>query len=630
MRTTTKTARGFPLAVLLVFLLAALAVSASGSGLRVGQTIDPSEVFVAGMGDGEHDATVTLSIESTASFERYPIDCLFVIDTSATADLSSAKGFAFDLIDRLSPNDRVGLIAYADTVRLAVPLTDDRTSVKAAIADLSASGKSALGAALQAARRALGQSGRDDAILVVILLSDGQSNIGVAPDVEGEVAGEMGIMIVPVGIGTMINRNLLEDLAVDSGGVFYPRPTDRALSGIIEHLSSGIAARELTVEKTLPAELSLIESTPRPTSVEANPDGTTSVVWRLADIGLGGSVSIEIRLQALARGEWKTDLDSTVSYVDFRGVGRSVMIPPVILTAVEPNRAPRADFAFSPDDPNTMDVITFVDRSSDDDGEVTGWKWDFGDGTTSVEPAPEHRFLVGGTYPVSLVVTDDHGLASSPVIHPVTVAQAPSVIVERSIDTCLPDDVTVNGAIVNVTITLTVNSPINGLSVTETIPDGWEFTAIDDDGATRREVGQTIEWIFLERFLPDDVDAQREIHYTLTAPSAVPSDNQQLAIGGDVGSSSPRFSQGIAGEDKLTLVRELSIPVVISRWDTANDLLDPCLGETIGFDQIQYAVSLWLSEDPVPYTDNRTIDLATIQDLIAYWLTGSSVHDPLP
>jgi len=374
----------------------------------------------------------------------------------------------------------------------------------------------------------------------------------------------------------------------------------------------------------------LIESTPRPTSVEANPDGTTSVVWRLADIGLGGSVSIEIRLQALARGEWKTDLDSAVSYVDFRGVGRSVMIPPVILTAIEPNRAPRADFAFSPDDPNTMDVITFVDRSSDDDGEVTGWKWDFGDGTTSVEPAPEHRFLVGGTYPVSLVVTDDHGLASSPVIHPVTVAQAPSVIVERSIDTCLPDDVTVNGAIVNVTITLTVNSPINGLSVTETIPDGWEFTAIDDDGATRREVGQTIEWIFLERFLPDDVDAQREIHYTLTAPSAVPTDNQQFAIGGDVGSSSPRFSQGIAGEDKLTLVRELSIPVVISRWDTANDLLDPCLGETIGFDQIQYAVSLWLSGDPVPYTDNRTIDLATIQDLIAYWLTGSSVHDPLP
>ncbi|RLE37325.1 hypothetical protein DRJ12_03060, partial [Candidatus Acetothermia bacterium] len=77
-------------------------------------------------------------------------------------------------------------------------------------------------------------------------------------------------------------------------------------------------------------------------------------------------------------------------------------------------------------------------------------------------------------------------------------------------------------------------------------------------------------------------------------------------------------------------VRELPIPVVISRWDTANGKLDPCLGELVGFDQIQYAISLWLSGEAVPYTDNKSIDLVTIQDLIAYWLTGSSVHDPLP
>jgi hypothetical protein len=45
---------------------------------------------------------------------------------------------------------------------------------------------------------------------------------------------------------------------------------------------------------------------------------------------------------------------------------------------------------------------------------------------------------------------------------------------------------------------------------------------------------------------------------------------------------------------------------------------------------VQYAVALWLSGDTVPNTGGQRVDLITIQDLIAYWLTGSSVHDPLP
>jgi len=718
MRTTTKTARGIPLAVLLMSVLVAISLPTWGGEITVRQTIDRSEVFVSGMGEGEDEAVLTLSIGSAVAGERYPIDLIFIIDTSATAELASSEAFAFDLIERLSPDDRIGLVAYADTAQLAAPLSDDRAAVKAAIADLATGGKSALGAALQAARREFSQNGRSEAVFAVVLLSDGQSNVGTAPDVEGGVAEEMGITIIPVGIGTLINKNLLGQLAADTGGVFYSRPTDRALSGIIDHLTSGIAARRVTVNKVLPPQIALIDSTPRPTSVKANPDGTTSAVWHLSDIYLGGSASIELTLEAMARGSWDTDLDSSVEYFDFRGVHQSVKIPAVTLTAIEPNHAPKADFAFSPEDPNTMDTVMFVNRSLDDDGEVTGWEWDFGDGEKSDVPNPEHRFVAPGTYTVSLVAIDDRGARSTAAKAQVTVKNTPptalftsspkeprsgvetvfdasgsndidghvvtyswdfdgdgafdrttavpqvsytfpssgevrvtlaatddsggigtytkvievlpSVTAIRTIDTCLPDDVTIAGGTVTVTVTITANTEVNGLSVTETIPDGWTFTAVDDDGATRREAGGAIEWIFFEKLIYDDVDSKREIRYTLTAPSAAPADPEQFAITGDIGSSSPRFSQAIGGEDKLTLVRELPIPVVISRWDAANGKLDPCLGELVGFDQIQYAVSLWLSGEAVPHTDNKSIDLATIQDLIAYWLTGSSVHDPLP
>ena len=54
------------------------------------------------------------------------------------------------------------------------------------------------------------------------------------------------------------------------------------------------------------------------------------------------------------------------------------------------------------------------------------------------------------------------------------------------------------------------------------------------------------------------------------------------------------------------------------------------VGGTIASDQIQKAIELWYRGEAVPQTDNATIDLRTLEDLIAYWLTGSSVYDPLP
>lgn len=62
--------------------------------------------------------------------------------------------------------------------------------------------------------------------------------------------------------------------------------------------------------------------------------------------------------------------------------------------------------------------------SSDTDGSVVGWAWDFGDGATGSGAATSHAWVTGGTYPVTLVVTDDHGATAS-VQHDVTVTTPP-------------------------------------------------------------------------------------------------------------------------------------------------------------------------------------------------------------
>lgn len=76
------------------------------------------------------------------------------------------------------------------------------------------------------------------------------------------------------------------------------------------------------------------------------------------------------------------------------------------------NRPPTADFSYSPWLPTVEDnnnAVQFTDLSTDPDGSITSWLWDFGDGTTSTERNPLHVYERDGVYDVTLTVTDDNG-----------------------------------------------------------------------------------------------------------------------------------------------------------------------------------------------------------------------------
>jgi vibriolysin len=71
------------------------------------------------------------------------------------------------------------------------------------------------------------------------------------------------------------------------------------------------------------------------------------------------------------------------------------------------NELPNANFSTSFEGNDR--TVKFLDKSSDEDGKIVSWAWDFGDGTTSTEKSPKHEYAAYGEYKVKLTVTDDTG-----------------------------------------------------------------------------------------------------------------------------------------------------------------------------------------------------------------------------
>ena len=85
--------------------------------------------------------------------------------------------------------------------------------------------------------------------------------------------------------------------------------------------------------------------------------------------------------------------------------------------AVE-NQPPTASFTYTPPNPTVNQPITFnASNSTDPDGTITNYEWDFGDGniTNTTDPILTHSYICGGNYTVTLTVVDNVGATDTEI-----------------------------------------------------------------------------------------------------------------------------------------------------------------------------------------------------------------------
>ena len=82
------------------------------------------------------------------------------------------------------------------------------------------------------------------------------------------------------------------------------------------------------------------------------------------------------------------------------------------ITVLPPgNNPPISNFTYSQQ--NRKLVIDFKDTSTDSDGNIVTWSWDFGDASFETTQNPSHSYLSAGTYLVTLTVIDNNGKENS-------------------------------------------------------------------------------------------------------------------------------------------------------------------------------------------------------------------------
>jgi PKD repeat protein len=129
--------------------------------------------------------------------------------------------------------------------------------------------------------------------------------------------------------------------------------------------------------------------------------------------------------------------------------------PPVLHTFSVVDEQPTAAFSFEPNPAEAGKPVSFNGAGSNDpDGSITGYLWQFGDGTESTAEAPAHSYAFPGSYTVTLTVTDS-ATQTATITHPVTVNGLPTVVTGTA-SALGPSSATLNA---------TVNP--NGANVTE-------------------------------------------------------------------------------------------------------------------------------------------------------------------
>ena len=200
----------------------------AGEDFSVAMDMAPSPFTPA-----HHILRVGVATKPLALSERKQANLVFLVDVSGSMQgpdrLPLAQRSLRILVDNLRDGDTVSLVTYAGSTRVVLPPTglDQRGKILSAIEDLTAEGSTAMGDGIKLAYQQAAKGLRPGAYSRVIVLSDGDANVGnttheqILETIKGHVKEGVTLSTIGFGVGNY-QDHLMEQLAnKGNGNNFY-------------------------------------------------------------------------------------------------------------------------------------------------------------------------------------------------------------------------------------------------------------------------------------------------------------------------------------------------------------------------------------------------------------------------
>lgn len=275
----------------------------SGKGIKIRYSSDKTVL-------AETDTNITVGYDLSgfgdADVNENAVDLIMVVDESGSMNSSrmkNTKAAAKEIIAQMKANDRCAVLGFTSYLDEKQKLTSDKNLLNAAVDSLRASGGTSIYKGINGALDMFDSMSEDGRQKFIILLSDGEDGASSQSLAAAKNAGEKGIRIFALMIGTGTLQ--MQNIAIYSNGIYKNAPTAADIGKIMSYFASevfNVAGRNTTFRTTVKdknfVEVSAI--TPEPSAVTENADGSVTLEWNFDRITIDEAEKISIPLSVTA------------------------------------------------------------------------------------------------------------------------------------------------------------------------------------------------------------------------------------------------------------------------------------------------------------------------------------------
>jgi Ca-activated chloride channel family protein len=235
---------------------------------------------------GQVAVAVTLTaaeLPKAADRPKQAVDLVIVLDRSGSMQgekIEAARQAVQQLLQRLGPNDRLGVVTYENSVQLMSPLTAvndaNRGRLASAINQVYADGGTNLGGGLQQGIDLFLGTPDEGRQRKLILISDGLANHGITdPQALGRMAAaatDHHFAVSTVGVGLDFNELLMTTIADHGTGRYYFLENAFAFAQVFEkefQNARQVAAADVQIRLPLVKGVRLVDAGGYPITMEA-------------------------------------------------------------------------------------------------------------------------------------------------------------------------------------------------------------------------------------------------------------------------------------------------------------------------------------------------------------------------